>query len=336
MTMPIEVEHLQLRYGDVDALNDLTFTLTGGKIYGLLGRNGSGKTSLLSVLAAFRKASGGLRIGGQPVFENPQVTRQVCFISATGATTDKSDKVKDALEFAEYLRPNWDTMLRVEVDRALSTAVGQRVADLSLGQQSALGIVIGLAARAPLTIFDELYLGMDVPSRIVFHDELLTDFMANPRTIIMSTHLIEELSALFEEVIIIDGGRLLLPMMRLTIYERAVTSVTGPAEAVDRFVAGLTVIGEKQLGRTKSTMVFGVVGEHARREAHAAGLEFGPLTLQELFVHLTGSRQEDTMNRHQHHRRWAIAGLLCSIHLPDRPRLGSLRCRGTGDYHRHR
>jgi ABC-type cobalamin/Fe3+-siderophores transport system ATPase subunit len=72
MTLDIEVTDLRLRYGDVTALDDLGFTLGGGRIHGLLGRNGSGKTSLLSVLAGFRKPSGGtVRIDGQPVFENP-------------------------------------------------------------------------------------------------------------------------------------------------------------------------------------------------------------------------------------------------------------------------
>ena len=76
MTLDIEAKGLELRYGAVTALDDLRFHLTGGRIYGLLGRNGSGKTSLLSVLAGFRKASGGtVLVDGQPVFENPRVTR---------------------------------------------------------------------------------------------------------------------------------------------------------------------------------------------------------------------------------------------------------------------
>ena len=87
MTLGIEAKGLELRYGAVTALDDLRFHLTGGRIYGLLGRNGSGKTSLLSVLAGFRKASGGtVLVDGQPVFENPRVTRRVCLIRETGDT----------------------------------------------------------------------------------------------------------------------------------------------------------------------------------------------------------------------------------------------------------
>jgi energy-coupling factor transporter ATP-binding protein EcfA2 len=91
MTLEIEAAGLSLRYGAVTALDDLTFKLAGGRIYGLLGRNGSGKTSLLSVLAGFRKASGGrVLVDGQPVFENPRVTRRVCLIRETGDTATRT------------------------------------------------------------------------------------------------------------------------------------------------------------------------------------------------------------------------------------------------------
>lgn len=109
MTLDIQVAGLQLRYGAVTALDDLSFTLPGGRIYGLLGRNGSGKTSLLSVLAGFRKASGGaVLVGGRPVFENPRITRQVCLIRETGDTGDRDERVREALHTARHLRAGWD------------------------------------------------------------------------------------------------------------------------------------------------------------------------------------------------------------------------------------
>jgi ABC-2 type transport system ATP-binding protein len=97
--------------------------------------------------------------------------------------------------------------------------------------------------------------------------------MARPRTIVISTHLIDELSPLFEEVLIIDNGRLVLQDETEALRARG-ADVTGPAAAVDRFVAGRTVLCERQLGATKSAMVYG-------------GLDLGPVALQDLFVHLT-------------------------------------------------
>jgi ABC-2 type transport system ATP-binding protein len=292
MSLGIEVRNVRLCYGDVVALDDLTFTLGGGRIYGLLGRNGSGKTSLLSVLAAFRRASAGeALIGGEPVFENGRITRQVCLIRETG-DVDKNDKVKDALWLAEGLRESWDAGYAAALLDRFGIPPRRRIGSLSRGQQSALGVTIGLASRAPVTMFDESYLGMDAPSRYAFYDELLADFMAHPRTIVVSTHLIEEVSRLFEEVVIIDRGRLVLQDDTEALRSRGV-AVTGPAGAVDQFVSELAwfakfaVLGEKQLGPTKSATVYGELdGEH-RAKARDAGLELGPIGLQDLFVHLT-------------------------------------------------
>jgi ABC-2 type transport system ATP-binding protein len=287
MTLTIEVSGLRLRYGDKTALHDLSFTLPGGKIYGLLGRNGSGKTSLLSVLGAFRKASAGtVLIGGQPVFENPRATRQVCLIRESGDVGERGDRIADALDVARRLRPSWDGDYAAALLERFGLAPGQRIGALSRGQRSALGITVGLAARAPLTMFDESHLGMDPPARRAFQDALLSDFVEHPRTVIISTHLVDEMGALFEEVMILDQGRLVLHEEADALRARG-TAVTGPAEAVDRFAAGRTVLDVRQLGRTKSAMVYGPLDEEARRRARAAGLDLDPISLEDLFVHLT-------------------------------------------------
>jgi ABC-2 type transport system ATP-binding protein len=287
MTLGIEVRGLQLRYGTVTALDDFSFTLPGGRIYGLLGRNGSGKTSLLSVLAAFRRQSAGsVLIDGQPVFENPSITRQVCLVRETGDPGDRGERVREVLDTAARLRTGWDGDYADELVARFQVPRDKKLDQLSLGQRSALGMIFGLAARAPVTLFDESHLGMDAPSRAAFHDELLADFVAHPRTIVISTHLIDELSPLFEEVLIIDEGRLLLKDETEVLQARG-AAVTGPAEAVDRFVAGHTVLGERRLGRTKSATVYGRLEDHHRREARDAGLDLDPIALQDLFIHLT-------------------------------------------------
>ncbi|MFC6014644.1 ATP-binding cassette domain-containing protein [Plantactinospora solaniradicis] len=285
--MRIDVEGLVLRYGDTTALDGLTFNLAGGKIYGLLGRSGSGKTSLLSVLAAFRRESAGtVRVDGRPVFENGEVTRNIIMIRDGGETV-KIGTAEDAVYFAEWLRPNWDgDYARSLMDR-FELKPKAKVGEMSKGQQSAMGVVIGLASRAPLTIFDESYLGMDVPSRYAFYEAMLADYMLHPRTIILSAHLIEEISSLFEEVLIIDRGRLVVHEETETLLSRG-RAVTGPAEQVDTFTTGLTVLGTRQLGPTKSAMVYGELDEDQRRRAVETGLELEPIAMQDLFVHLTG------------------------------------------------
>jgi ABC-2 type transport system ATP-binding protein len=239
------------------------------------------------VLAGFRRPSGGsVRIDGQPVFENPRITRQMCLIRETGDTGDRDDRVRYALWTAARLRPGWDADYADALVDRFQIPRQKKLRELSLGQQSALGMTFGLATRAPVTLFDESHLGMDAPSRATFSDELLADFMAHPRTIVISTHLIDELSPLFEQVVIVDQGRLVLQDETEALRARG-ADVTGPAEAVDRFVAGRTVLRERQLGRTKSAMVYGGLDEQHRRQARDAGLDLGPVALQDLFVHLT-------------------------------------------------
>lgn len=291
--MRIEVENLRLVYGDTVALDDVSFMLEPNRIYGLLGRNGSGKTSLLSLLAAFRQqTSGDIRIGGQPVFENPAVTSQIAFIRESGDTVDDSEKAKEALRYAEWLRPNWDATYAETLIERFNVPMDTKIGDMSRGQRSALGIVLGMAARAPITIFDETYLGLDAPSRYAFYDEILNDYMTNPRTFVISTHLIEEVSRIFEEVLILDKGRLLLHEETDALISRGV-AMTGPADVVDQHTSGLTVIGERQLGRTKSAMVYGDTDDSVRQQARAAGLDLEPLALQDLFVHLTASQDAE-------------------------------------------
>jgi ABC-2 type transport system ATP-binding protein len=287
MSTIIEADRLSLRYPDVTALDEVSFTLTGGKIYGLLGRNGSGKTSLLSLLAGYRQPSGGtITVGGQQVFENADVTSQLCLVRGAGDAAVSGVKVKDLLRYAGHLRESWDADYAAELADLFSVPLDKTPGALSHGKRSALGIVIGLASRTPVTMFDETYLGLDAPSRYKFYDALLAEAMAHPRTMIVSTHLIEEVSSLFEEVLILDEGRLLLHEHAESL-RGAGSAVTGDIEAVDRFVAGMRVLGEKSLGRTKSAMVYGSLDDARRAEAQAAGLDLGPLALQDLFVHLT-------------------------------------------------
>ena len=294
MTLDIAVDGLTLRYDDVTALDELTFSLEGGKIYGLLGRNGSGKTSLLSVLAAFRRATAGhVRIAGQPVFENPEITRQICLIREGGDMVEQDwpdNRIKDMLAFAAYLRPNWDAAYADALLERFGLEPDTRIPALSRGKRAALAVLLGLATRAPVTMFDESHLGMDAPSRYAFYDELLTDFMDHPRTVILSTHLIEEVSSLFEQVVIIDHGRLVLHEEADRLRARG-AAVTGPADVVDRFADGLTVLGKKTLGPTKSVMVYGPLDDAYRERARSAGLDIGPIALQDLFVHLTEPRE---------------------------------------------
>ncbi|MET0326536.1 MAG: ABC transporter ATP-binding protein, partial [Ilumatobacteraceae bacterium] len=209
MSVPISVRDLSVRFGGTPAVDDVTFDLAAGSIVGLLGRNGAGKSTLLSTLAAFRRPSSGqVLIDGEDPYEHRRLMSEIALVREDG-DLDGSVSVRDALEIAGCLRPRWD---RRTADRLLDgfrIDTGKKVCALSRGQRSAVAVSIGIATRAPLTMFDEPHLGMDAPARYAFYDELLADYIEHPRTIIVSTHLIDEMASLLEDVVIIDHGRLL-------------------------------------------------------------------------------------------------------------------------------
>ncbi|WP_432881586.1 ATP-binding cassette domain-containing protein [Kribbella sp. CA-245084] len=293
--LTVRTENLSVRFAGVPALDRLDLRLAPGKIHGLLGRNGSGKSTLAAVLAGFRRPDEGrvLIEGGdlgtaQEPYENAVVTSRVCLIRESGDRPE-AVQVKQAIGLAAALRPYWDADLAGDLLDRFEVPLNKKIQKLSRGKKSALGVVLGLASRAPLTIFDESYLGMDVPSRNLFYDALLADYTEVPRTFVLSTHLVSEVSAMLEEVVILDNGRLVTQSPVDSLRGRG-ASIVGPAAAVDKFTAGFTVLAEERLGGTKSTTVLGDLDPALLAQATAAGLEIGPVGLQDLFVHLTGAR----------------------------------------------
>lgn len=291
MSMSIDLDRVSVQFGDQAALSDLTLRLDGGKIYGLLGRNGAGKSTLLSLLGALRlPTSGRVLVNGEVLFENFPMTQHVCLIRESPDVLDSDESLDYNLKFAQTMRPNWDEPYARELIRKFAIPTNQKVASLSRGQRSAVGIVLGLASRAPLTMFDESYLGLDTPSRYIFYEELLADFMRSPRTIIVSTHLIDEVAPMFEETIILDHGRLLLHGETDALRSKA-RRFTGLGTQLDAVLAGEALHGVQQLGSTKSAVVISDRIDTLEAEGRRAGIDIEPVGLQDLFVLLTQEKE---------------------------------------------
>lgn len=286
MTLTIEATDLSLTYGNQHALRKVAFRLSDKKVYGFLGRNGAGKTSLLSILASFREqTSGSLTINGEAPFENPNVMQQVAFIYSKDYK-EESDNIKEILEGVERYRPHFDKEYAQHLTQKFHLPLNKKVKEFSKGMQSALNVTMGLACRAPITIFDEAYLGMDAPTREIFYQELLEDQAKHPRIIIISTHLVSEMDYLFEEVLILHKGSLVLQEEYESLISKGV-SITGAANEVDEFVQSMKLLNVQQLGNTKSVMVYGELTDLERKNAQQRGLQVGPISLQDLFIHLT-------------------------------------------------
>ncbi len=273
------------RYGRETALDDVTFSLRGDAIVGLLGRNGAGKTTLMRILTGQGLAtSGDVRVFGASPYENDTVLADVCFVKESQLYPD-TYTVSHALRAARLLFPHWDETFAQSLVAEFGLPRTRRVKKLSRGMVSALGVTIGLASRARLTLFDEPYLGLDAVARQLFYDRLLADFAQRPRTIILSTHLIDEVSELVEHVLLLDKGRLVVDADTESLRGQAVT-VTGPSDMVEKLVATRETLNREQLGSTVRVTVRGLDADD-RVRASSLGLHLQQLSLQQLVVHLT-------------------------------------------------
>jgi len=289
MNEVVKVHKLSKTYGDMKALDDVSLTIEANKIYGLLGRNGAGKTTLMHILTAQNFAtSGELRVFGEHPYENNRVLSRICFIKESQRYPD-TFRVSHVLQAASLLFPNWDSAFAHTLLEDFQIPLKRRVKKLSRGMLSAVGIIVGLASRAQLTIFDEPYLGLDAVSRSLFYDRLLEDYAEHPRTVILSTHLIDEVSQLLEHVVVIDRGKLIMNENAESLRGRA-TTITGPAAKVDSFVSRRQVIHRMPIGGMVSTTIIGELSEQDRLAVSEAGLELSPVSLQQMIVHMTNGK----------------------------------------------
>ncbi|MDT3316090.1 ABC transporter ATP-binding protein [Microbacterium sp. KSW4-11] len=286
MTAVIEVKNLTKRYRDTTAVDDISFTIERDSIYGLLGRNGAGKTTVMSILTAQNfPTAGEVRVFGESPYENAAVLSRMCFVRESQKYPDDATPLH-AFRIARLFYPHWDQALADKLIREFRLPVKTRIKKLSRGQLSAVGVIIGIAARAEVTFFDEPYLGLDAVARQIFYDRLLEDYAEHPRTIILSSHLIDEVSNLLEKVIVIDGGRIVMDEDTESVRGRAAT-VVGDSAAVEAFVAGREVIHRETLGRVTSATVIGELTAADRAELAASGLDVTPVSLQQLIVRQT-------------------------------------------------
>ncbi|MGY1857431.1 ABC transporter ATP-binding protein [Modestobacter sp. SYSU DS0290] len=274
-----------LRFRGHTALNDVSVGFPADTITGLLGRNGAGKTTLMQLLSGHRvPTSGRVEVLGARPYENDYVLSRICFIKE-GQRYPDHFRVRDAVAVAGTLYPNWDRDLAEQLLNDFDLPRKRAIKKLSRGMTSAVGVVIGLASRAPVTLFDEPYLGLDAVARQLFYDRLLADYAEQPRTVVLSTHLIEEISDLLEHVVLIDQGRVLLDSDAEALRGTALT-VSGPAPAVTAFTAAHRVLRTESLAGHARTIV--QVGSVTDRDAATrAGLTVEPTSIQQLVVALS-------------------------------------------------
>jgi len=206
----VRARHLSRSYGRVRAVDDIDLDIPRGAVLGLIGPNGAGKTTLLRTLLGLSAYSGELQVlDASPRRQRAALMQQVCFIADT-AVLPRWMQVRHLLDYVAGIHPRFD---RRAAEAALGTTdVGleRRVQALSKGMTVQLHLALAMAIDARLLILDEPTLGLDILFRKRFYDQLLNDYFDGDRTVIISTHQVEEVENILTDVMFMNHGRIVL------------------------------------------------------------------------------------------------------------------------------
>lgn len=298
----IECNKLTKDYGNIKALNDLSFTIEENTITGLIGRNGAGKTTLLKIIAGFMmNTSGEINVFGKKPFNCLDVSANTFF-------TDDNMEFPAALNLSELLveagkfYPNWDRPLAKGLFEYFGLNPKQYHSRLSKGQKSTFNMIVALASRSALTIFDEPTTGMDASVRKDFYRALLKDYIQYPRTIILSSHLLSEIEDILESILLMKNGTKVLQLPVEDLKEMAIC-LRGDANSIDMLTDGRDIIHiEKMNDNHKLVVVKNNFTEAALQKAKLSGVELLPVSTDDLCVYLTAKSEggiDDVFNRNK-------------------------------------
>lgn len=286
----IECTDLTKKHGRVKALNKISLSVEENKITGLIGPNGAGKTTLLKILAGYwRKTSGEVNVFSEQPFNNIKVSANTIFVDDL-MDLPTSLTLSEILHEAERVYEKWDKRLASGLFDYFSFNPNQVHSNLSKGKKSTFNMILGLASRCALTIFDEPTTGMDASVRKDFYRALLRDYLGHPRSIIISSHYLEEMEDILEDVLLIKNGKKLLHVPIDEMKEYAI-GATGATTNINVLANEKEVFHKKDIGNDRTYVVVrNNFSEEDLEKAREAGLEITPVSSSDLCVYLTNKK----------------------------------------------
>lgn len=283
----IRIQNMTYCYeSNIPVLNDITFTEKEPIITGLWGRNGAGKTTLMKVLAGHLPPNqGDVEIMDMSPYNNAQAVQHVCYMQEEHPL-GWLWTVRDALRFGRYFNPNWNQDMANRLLEIFRLDEKKKVMKLSKGMKAALQYVIGLSSQAAITILDEPINGLDAAMRKQLYSTLLESHAEHPRLIVISTHHIEELQTLFETLIVLKDGKLLLHKTMDQIRERGLW-LMGSKSKVDEAIAGQTVFEQSTIGSMVKVMIDAPFTSQWKELAQKHGLSIEKAKTQDYLLNIT-------------------------------------------------
>lgn len=275
--MAIELRNVTKNFGKTVALGNVSVKFEENKIYGLLGNNGAGKSTMMSLITnRLFPTSGELIIDGEKIDNNDKVLSQV-FMMGERNLFPEDMRVKLAFSTVADFYPGFDKEKAKRLCEKFGLKTNKKITALSTGYKSIFRLIVALCVDAKYLLLDEPVLGLDALHRDMFYRELIEDFANNPRTIIVSTHLIGEVDGIVEHAVIIRDGDIIADAPVDELIEGA-CCVTGPVNAVEAYIEGREVISKRALGGLLSASIVG--GAEDVPEV----LEVQKLSLQDYFI----------------------------------------------------
>ncbi len=286
----IEARGVRKSFGTNVALDGINLQVGEGRILGLIGPNGAGKTTALKAILGLTSYQGELKVlGRDPWTERDLLMRDVCFI-ADVAVLPRWIRVSQALDYVAGVHPRFNR-LKAEAFLAKTTIRrSSKVRELSKGMVTQLHLAIVMAIDAKLLVLDEPTLGLDLIYRKQFYDSLLNDYFDHSRTIIMTTHQVEDIHHVLTDVMFMDRGRIVFDSTMEELESRYVEVVVHPEQVAAGRV--LKPVYEHQ-GIGSSVLLFDLRATAANREQVASLGQVRTPSITELYVAMLGNTPED-------------------------------------------
>lgn len=281
--MAIEMRSVTKRFGTTVALDNVTLRLEEGNIYGLLGNNGAGKSTLMNLLAGRLFPDGGeITVDGLPA----EKAGERLHLMSEQNLFPEGMRVRRAFEVMADFYPGFDREKALVLSERFGLDTRKKITRLSTGYASIFRLVAALCVNTPWLLLDEPVLGLDAAHRDLFYRLLIEHYAESGCTVVISTHLIQEVAEIIGHSVIIRDGRILRDAPNSELLSGCYT-VSGPAARVEDYAAGQVRLSENSLGGLKTVYLQGQPeGELP------AGLEVGKMDLQSYFISLMNGEGE--------------------------------------------
>ncbi len=287
----ITLENLTKDYANLKALDNLTLNIEKGSILGLIGRNGSGKSTLMKILAGKLDNTGGeVKIFGENPMDNLKVLNKTIY-SYHNYVYSGSMNLQTIMDCYSIMFDKFDKQFAIGLLKYFELKGKMKYKSLSQGMSAIFNFSMALASRCELTMFDEPTLGMDVTVRKSAYDVLLREFAQNPRTFIISSHLINELEPVLSNVLLLEKGKKIVYDDVDTLRNSAFR-VDGDNSCILDFIKGKKAIEVVNSPLQSFAIVEEKVTEQILNETKAKNLQVSNVNLEDLFVYLTKDNKE--------------------------------------------